>query len=459
MWLACSSSEAPTASASAGSAGAAGKAGKAGAGGKASAGAPSAGSAGASAGGAGAAGSPGAAGGAGSAGGAGAGPKTCTGRPLPPSIPPDWLEWTGWSCECSLYYPPDGPSALPSLTWEPWGDAVPPGVDCRRASYTAFGDARVIRTRAALDSSTGHSLVQLAVEGQTPKDDSNTFYLALDVDTDRPLSVMSQPSMLDCGRKTLLDGQFLLGGVAGGRQIVYRPERGEWANAEEGWVGVTFAPGEAPTVGARIPVQTKLFSTTWLASQAGVFEWHVGKMLFAPWGGATVPVLKSSDDADGQPPVGLMPLPNGHALLEVGGNVTRGVWAWSEASGAVPILRKFGDTTQGDGGVGSDGKDIVWVRGTGKPPGVEAPYTKLDVMTAPYSLDPAAVQATARRLKAGNDDYFPKRYVVGCGYAARALSPIVGGGDFNGVDLALTNISAIRHRLVELREFQSGHPG
>jgi hypothetical protein len=87
---------------------------------------------------------------------------------------------------------------------------------------------------------------------------------------------------------------------------------------------------------------------------------------------------------------------------------------WDESNGARPFIRWIGDQTQGATDLGTDGVDLVWSYGEGKAPN-EIVYPVRSIMTAPFTTDPMALQATRLRSQP-----YPTlgvhQFKVGCGF-------------------------------------------
>src|SRR5690606_27339005 len=81
-----------------------------------------------------------------------------------------------------------------------------------------------------------------------------------------------------------------------------------------------------------------------------------------------------------------------------------------------PLPRR---SVRGAGSVGTDGVDLVWMEGSGRVLG-EHHYPTRDIVTAPFTTDPAALQP--RRLRSQIAPQFgdwSQAYEVACGRAAR----------------------------------------
>jgi hypothetical protein len=90
---------------------------------------------------------------------------------------------------------------------------------------------------------------------------------------------------------------------------------------------------------------------------------------------------------------------------------------WTADGGVRDHLRYVGDPSKGVGPIGTDGTDMVWVRGSGRQ-GSSGAYPTLDVMTAPFTTDASTVQE--RRLRSEGGPVLGDAWVVGCGYAAHS---------------------------------------
>lgn len=89
----------------------------------------------------------------------------------------------------------------------------------------------------------------------------------------------------------------------------------------------------------------------------------------------------------------------------------------------------------------TDGKDMVWVEASGHPD-PSGPWTKIDIVTAPYTTNPASI--VKRRLRSETSPPGATKFVVGCGYAAHEFSDATSSGVrlvrlSDGVSWALRN--------------------
>jgi hypothetical protein len=82
------------------------------------------------------------------------------------------------------------------------------------------------------------------------------------------------------------------------------------------------------------------------------------------------------------------------------------------------------DVAKGASDFGTDGKDMAWTEAFGREaPG--KPWTTIDIMTAPFTTDPSAIQK--RRLRSEAYSIGAGPFTVGCGYAAHEFSSVSEG--------------------------------
>ena len=90
--------------------------------------------------------------------------------------------------------------------------------------------------------------------------------------------------------------------------------------------------------------------------------------------------------------------------------------AFTPEKGVYSFIAYPGDSSQGVMGLGTDGKDMVWVHGHDRKPN-DPMYPVQDLMVSPFTTDPAQIQP--RRLRSHPTSYpLTSAYAVGCGYAA-----------------------------------------
>jgi hypothetical protein len=147
---------------------------------------------------------------------------------------------------------------------------------------------------------------------------------------------------------------------------------------------------------------------------------EIGPQSVSSWDGlSTALVYNPGSDPEGLP-AHMSVLVASDVFFNVNGGGLSGTMAWNKAVGLQPLLRWYGNPDKASGDFGTDGTDMVWTYGEGKLP-TPGQYSKLSVMTAPYTLDPSEAALKSRRLRSDPLTIVSKPHKVGCGYAARGV--------------------------------------
>ena len=110
-------------------------------------------------------------------------------------------------------------------------------------------------------------------------------------------------------------------------------------------------------------------------------------------------------------------------------STTLRVAGYTDGNGATDLLSFGADWSHGAGDLGSDGKDMVWIEGSGRA-GPLSDFDSGSFMTSTFTTDPSHV--VKRRLRSEDSKGMSASpTTVGCGYAAR--SSIDGSGHVNGI--------------------------
>jgi len=131
------------------------------------------------------------------------------------------------------------------------------------------------------------------------------------------------------------------------------------------------------------------------------------------------PLWISGDDPDGLPFSGAPVTQGTDIFFNVGTLSMIGIMAFDAEKGVRPLVRYYGDTTQGASNIGTDGKHLVWTHGTGKAAG-EQLYPTRSIMAADYTTDAASLSPV--RLRSDPSADIGNEFVVGCGYASHAAA-------------------------------------
>jgi hypothetical protein len=338
----------------------------------------------------------------------------CPPLPLPEGVPPDWEEYTDWSCNCRFYVPGQKGTMPPPIEWEPCSaDAGVPGCRQMKCSWSPLGCAAFggLDSMYCTDPATGGPLLGFTrglLEGVAGR---NVFLIAEPDGPVRFAIVELHAGEMGCALRpfSLNEGRFSMDPYDNTPDPPL-----EYLN--EGVIASVVDDRHPPVLmrwhGARVTA----VSADWLV------EATLPEILAHDWGLSTTRLVYSSGtDPDHLPPHDPVLVGPDIFLTVAGGGVSY-VMSFNPTDGTRPLLRWQGDYTRGASNFGTDGHDMVWTYGEGRPPGGwYHEYASYSTMTAPYSTDPAVVQATARKLRSepngqlvGTDE----RWVVGCGYAA-----------------------------------------
>jgi hypothetical protein len=346
---------------------------------------------------------------------------TCPPVAPPANVPAGWVETKPHACDCRIYVPGSLDQMPPPIEWEPCPGESLQDVDCRIMKTTSAGQSVLYAPPLFAPGQNGGSPLlmfdRLKVGG-----DPN-FYLFLIAEMDGPVRVAflrAGPSVDSCALN--------IQGVAEGK-YAYNIVR-------DGPSGRGMLAGGIdslhPSIVQKIPDGDPAnfdVSSQWLLRKT------IGPYTVSSWDGTSNEVVYDP----GKDPDGLA----AHNSQLVGGDVffnvsvagMSGTMAWSKTTGLRPLLRWYGDPNKATDDFGTDGKDMVWTYGEGILPGL-GQYSKLSIMTAPYTLDPAVAQATSRRLRSDPMTFGVLPYRVGCGYAARLV-----GDDQDGASLLVVRLS------------------
>jgi len=331
---------------------------------------------------------------------------------LPDAVPAGWQEYTGWSADCPLYVPGPGAQMPPPIEWEPCpAPPVPPELGCRRMKITWDGTIGFY-PNFSLDPQTGAALLQFT---RTGPDYNNSVFYRLVAEADGPVrtALLQTNASWDCQffEQSLADGRFAVSAVT------RLQGSGADAGKEEEGVVAGGIDDRTPTTVLKLPADPTAHSDWRISS-----DWIVQTKYFPKawtWDlSSTTTIYDPAQDPDGLPAY-LPIIHHKDVFVIVGDFGLCGVMSWNPTVGLRPLLRWYGDPTRGAGNFGTDGVDMVWTYTTG----AHACHTDMEdsreVWTAPYTVDPAQVQSTARRLRSDVRGLTGHSYAVGFGYAAR----------------------------------------
>ena len=364
---------------------------------------------------------------AGGVGGTGGDAGGCPPKADPPGVPPGWEPYTGYSCACRQWVPSKG-TVVDPVQWEPCPTPGPSNPTCKRMATPWTKQKNLSLTvfpRFWFDKSAGKAYLQFS--RVFFGDDKNVRYRIV-ADLDGPVSnaflqlnVANQGcEMFDKGAS---DGRYVFG-VHGDKWT------GSILGGKEGYIAGTLS--SLPSLVGKVDMGP--LSADWRVSKNWLVRWH-SKVTARSW---TSPeeyvVYDPAQDPEGMPPHGVQA--HGDAVFwEVGVAGYSGEMSWTLAEGPRPLIRWPGDYTQGAGNFNTDGTDMVWTHGEGKPATSQQDYPKCSIMTAPFTTDPAVVKAKAKRLRSDPGQLAVEPFGIGCGHAGRVIyvPAADGGADTNAL--------------------------
>jgi hypothetical protein len=354
---------------------------------------------------------------------ASAGERACEREPgvRPRSVPSGWRPWTCWS-GCDFWLPEGSAQMPPAIEWQPC-TAAPGGVACREMT-TPWTRAPAAMAADVYFSAEGEGRASLLLERLALDANEGSFADWIVGNVDGPIEFAmraewaSRPPRCWALNRDLASGRFALSlhgdGTARGRHVD----------------GLLLG-----TVGSNQPVlahrDESPGTSAWSVGASRLLRNDYGRITALDAAGAAL-IYESAMSPTQTPFDGRARLFGNDAVFQVADNRSASIWAYDAARGTHPLV-SF-DLGRGAANVGSDGRDLVWTQGQGKPAGEEGPYVKGEIMTAPFTTDPARL--APRRLREDLSRGVGTallQFAVGCGYAGR---PLADGRDAEIVRLA-----------------------
>ena len=269
--------------------------------------------------------------------------------------------------------------------------------------------------KMSLDPASGKPLLEFARIGSDSDPDIDYRIVAEADGPVRTAFLNVKPVNKGCtpGEKSINNGRYLfrmLGDTSDGP--LYAPNGPDVEGVLGGLVGEF-----PPTAVLKLPADPHLLAD-WAASDTWIVQ---AKDLYTAWSWdlkESHTIYDPGADPDHLPGSTMFPMGQ-EVLIQVGDGLPAGVMTWNLQDGIRPLIRWYGDATQGAGNFATDGKDMVWTYVAGQYLG-GANYQTMSVMTAPFTTDQAQATATARRVRSDVKGFEGDGWTVGCGYAARA---------------------------------------
>lgn len=331
----------------------------------------------------------------------------CTGIPRPPSIPDDWIEYTGWDCMCPLYIPGNSKIRPPKIEWGPCDFKIPEHIKCQRTIKPGKG-WMAAENRSAKDPKTGEFIFQTGFTDEIVDflAQIKGSYGVIAKENGETISHFYQVTTDKCG--------MTASGLSSSNYI-FRVDP-MWDSSLEGAVAGNITD-LLPNREMKFPSNPSLISSwrvtpSWIIRMRGdrtAYRWddpeappklvYTASML----GRTGHKVLSHNDDV----------------FIQVGSIQSKGVAVWTEAGGTKPLIL-YPVATRSAFHFHTDGEHMVWSEMEGWN-GDTLTFAVNEVFVAPYSLDQEQVSKSKKKLT--NDlGVSGTNWHVGCGYAARGVS-------------------------------------
>ncbi len=339
----------------------------------------------------------------------------CVVPPKPSHVPPNWVEFTEWSCERPFYIPTSTDDMPEPIQWEPCSDKVNASLSCRSMKLTwPHNDSPITwarrEDRVWVDEQ-GHALLAFARNSYVPP--APGWHMALIADVDGPVRfAIMYPQATAIGAmlrsSELVDGHFTIMVRGDGESNAYESTK----------QGVLI--GE---VGKLRPRLLARYDTTSVLSWTGGRKWverqvapQIENWLHPLDGGEPFLLTSRATDPDQGSPSPSFFFKD-IVTLDVGNLRSIGVMVYDEAKGLRPLVREYGNREEGDQNLGTDGNFLVWTHGSDHPPDKESIYPTRSIMVSPFTTEASEVQP--RRLRSDPNQASDDNFVVACGFAAR----------------------------------------
>lgn len=308
--------------------------------------------------------------------------------PRPPGVPADWNRFDGYSKFCQHYLPKDVATLPAPIRWEPC--RVDAGVSCRQIAEEPN------QTNGIGANGSRRSTGELAFAFARKAGDL-WYHIVADADGPTRFALLAASDRCQVDRHR----------VYGDRFVIALTER----NALGGMI-VGDVQSISPTAAARYTDQVA--HDLYPASFAILSLSNGHSFRSYRWAdGAFEAELVAADGYQNGDP---RPFEGGFTWKSSDGYDTK-VRIYTPESGARDLI-KSGQFAIGDADLGTDGKDLVWMRAYGRT-NVGPTFKSLEIFAAPFTTDPGAV--VPRRLRSEEGIAFGIReFTVGCGYAARS---------------------------------------
>jgi hypothetical protein len=331
----------------------------------------------------------------------------CLMSPTPAAVPAGWVRWSAYDPCCGFYVPASAAVLPPPIQWVQCDGAAAAGLSCRQMSANWIGstNARFPFGLSVVSWVRPDGAVILGAERDIDLGGGEIGAFVMIAEADGPVHqalLWTLPKRCSALVESIQDEKTVY--------VVYENNTDIGGGAFGGDISDLY------------PTSVWRFRDTvaheYSAGLAGVID--DATMTLYGWAPQLSPVaiLRGSVDR------GLLDnhvFASGRAIFWSASTLAdQEEHVWMPGAGSARLLGFGSDSSQGAGDLGTDGRDLVWLYGSGRA-GPAGAFPKVSIMTAPFATDARDVQD--RRLRSELSSGFGVvPFKVGCGFAARALA-------------------------------------
>ncbi|AKU95752.1 hypothetical protein AKJ09_02416 [Labilithrix luteola] len=330
---------------------------------------------------------------------------------LPPEvgIPEGWELYADYDPACGIYVPSDKKYLPAPFQWESCavmdtgaGLPGPDGMACRKMVLDWTGNSTGMQLDVVTNAEVVDGVARLNVGRLMP---GRGYRLVADVNGPVRQSLL------------LTGGCAMGGGSMAGGNIMYRmfDPGGTGSSPPGGAIGGSvddLKPRVYVPKGHRSPTsisQSFIVGRNYFVESVGT-----GDTIYSMTSGLPVTTITRPPEDDGLFYGGYF-FQGDDAYWSAETAASEGIKVWNPTGGEKTLVGEPLNKNRVTAGFGTDGVDMVWFEGTNQTS--SGVFENVDVWTAKYTTDPAALIATKRHLLADELNSWPDQFVVGCGYA------------------------------------------
>lgn len=308
--------------------------------------------------------------------------------PRPAEIPENWERYDGYSKLCQHYLPKDAAWLPPPIRWKPCD--VDASVSCRQIAEEP-GQKNSIGAHASRRTSGEIAIAFARTSGGL------RYHLVADADGPTRFALLSASDRCQVDRHRLYGERFTI------------------ALTEQGTLGGMLI-GDVHSFTPRVATRfTDVVAHDMYPASFAILSLSNGHSFRSyRWSdGAFDAELVAPDGYQNDDP---RSFEGGFTWTSDNGVDTK-VRLYTPTGGARDLIRS-GQLAVGDGSLGTDTVDMVWLRAYGRS-SVGPKFSNVEIFAAPFTTDPSAVASRRLRSEEGTS-VSVREFTVGCGYAARS---------------------------------------